>query len=1416
MNDLINHLTQDIENFAGDFTHVESVLYRQGNLIRRSRTGVETIIPLGIGIETDPTVPGFVKAITSTQVSNWDTTYSWGNHALAGYLTTESDTLDTVTTRGNTTLNTITVGGITATGVTSTIYAGAGTRLRTEANNLVFERVSSSGFMKVYINQTTLSPTAKAYMGYNNATLNVILSNEHSTGNLELRTQDIVRQYIFANGNVVIGSASPTDAGYKLDVIGLVRTQEIRTGAHSFRDQMYISHTTDGYTKQNAYNAANAYALTFVGDLRFASNATIKAVFAFNGSYSNNGTIYHGDSSLMKLFTGDAFGNTIGATNINGYGVNLMPTLNYTTGTSTFTGFFYNPTVTATTGLTHYAMDLVTGVVKLRMLAGTGDRMVVADSNGVLSTQAIPSGSGATPTLAQVTTAGNTTTNAITVGGLTVATNLIYTDTVNGRVGIGTNSPAVTLHVQNGGSTPKALFQHGTLAHLGVIIGSTGGGFTVEDNNFFAIWHQDYANRSNETGLTERMRITTGGNILIGTTTDSGYKLDINGNLRNTNGAYFATTSGNVGIGTISPYDKLEVNGAISATGALSANSAQAHATTLSVESGISYLHAVDWGVEYKPLQVRAQTISLQTGGGSTTDRLFINSTGNVGIGTTNPAYKLQVQGSVYFNGTTNDFYVDGVARFGGTNSYSTVINSGGDVGLGITPTAKLQVAGLSIFTNSGGSNYNENIRLPEATAGWSSIVMGGAIATSGTGATVWSIIKQPSGYGHRFSIRNNATDYLTIFTNGNVGLGVTSDAGYKLDVNGALRVLSISAGTVNYNRFLVSDSGVVKYRVASEMLSDIDVPGYVSSRGENLVTNGTGLRKSNYNFSTFTFVGSDAYFSTGSFQDATFNTARSTDEAIPVDVNQRYRLSVSARQNPYVGARYYVGVSLIDADGFSIIASHHMYKANTLTTLAAPLNPGDTVMYLTSAANWENGGTAGVNTHLRSIILWNYVNSLGYAFPALTYSRNYYGNMWDPGSVNTTTNTITLRVPWAGPVVAAGTQLSNGSSGGTYKYITVNNVQFPNVWTNYTGTIEGVDLTGTNVDNKFAPGTAAIKILFLNNRDVVGATVYYTNVQFGLDLKNPNTHILNGTSLQTANFNISGNGYIGGNVGIGTASPGDKLEVSGNVYANAFNAIGTLTRYNSTGGIAVIGLSGNTYGTIQAYSNAGGAGKSLSLQPGGGNVLIGTTTDAGYKLDVNGTLRSVNGAYFATSSGSVGIGTTSPAYNLHTIGTIAVGTANSLNGTLRIERSSGNTGLIFRGSDGYIIGAGFVPVYEPYNYASADHNFNIGHASAGNFNWYAGNNAILNSNTHLMRLTRGGNLLIGTTTDSGYRLDVNGTARVQGDFTCTSLVNNGPVMSLSGVLTSVTGYTGMYTVPTNPPGQQTLVIQDGIIVNVM
>ena len=41
----------------------------------------------GGGAELDPTVGAHIKAITSTNINNWNTAFGWGNHATAGYVT---------------------------------------------------------------------------------------------------------------------------------------------------------------------------------------------------------------------------------------------------------------------------------------------------------------------------------------------------------------------------------------------------------------------------------------------------------------------------------------------------------------------------------------------------------------------------------------------------------------------------------------------------------------------------------------------------------------------------------------------------------------------------------------------------------------------------------------------------------------------------------------------------------------------------------------------------------------------------------------------------------------------------------------------------------------------------------------------------------------------------------------------------------------------------------------------------------------------------------------------------------------------------------------------------------------------------------------------------------------------------------
>ena len=158
----------------------------------------------------------------------------------------------------------------------------------------------------------------------------------------------------------------------------------------------------------------------------------------------------------------------------------------------------------------------IVGATRIDNLAGTGTRMVVADANGVMSTQALGiAGSGTLNRLAKFTAGGTVGDSAIFENG--------------GNVGIGTDSPT---DFGNGYRTLE-------------LSGTTGGGvFRSSSNSVITDMYSDASagvsviNVRNNNPLTflvnsnERMRITSGGNILINTTTDAGFKLDVNGSLR--------------------------------------------------------------------------------------------------------------------------------------------------------------------------------------------------------------------------------------------------------------------------------------------------------------------------------------------------------------------------------------------------------------------------------------------------------------------------------------------------------------------------------------------------------------------------------------------------------------------------------------------------------------------------------------------------------------------------------------------------------------------------------------------------------------------------------------------------------------------------------------------------------------------
>ena len=139
-----------------------------------------------------------------------------------------------------------------------------------------------------------------------------------------------------------------------------------------------------------------------------------------------------------------------------------------------------------------------------------------------------------------------------------------------------------------------------------------------------------------------------------------------------------------------------------------------------------SYINSIKHGSTYVPILFSVQNFTIATGTGSVTNNLIVTSAGNVGIGTTNPAFLLQtgistggadvnLSGMLYINTSDQDV---GIQTFNprsdldvwgnfSTNS-SFFINGAGSVGIGtLAPSKTLDVRGQGNF--SGVIWYNNN-----------------------------------------------------------------------------------------------------------------------------------------------------------------------------------------------------------------------------------------------------------------------------------------------------------------------------------------------------------------------------------------------------------------------------------------------------------------------------------------------------------------------------------------------------------------------------------------------------------------------------------------------------------------------------------------------------------------------------------
>jgi hypothetical protein len=412
-----------------------------------------------------------------------------------------------------------------------------------------------------------------------------------------------------------------------------------------------------------------------------------------------------------------------------------------------------------------------------------------------------------------------------------------------GNVGIGTNTFAYSprLAVASVGQNSIAIQTTDTVQGSAGTILYIGTGASTGNSTYGII----RALGNGGTAATNLV-IQESGNLLVGTTTDAGFKLDVNGTGRFTP----VNTTAYVNTNTLTSGTSLYI-----LNNAVTNNTAST--IRLDAVGGDGSLAAASISSVWTASSSSDLTFGTRIGGSNVTERMRITSGGNVGIGTTAPnsisGYNILTinnstfgglidfsnnntlqgrigadQGGVYLQAKTNIpmlFFTNDTERMR--------ITSGGNVGIGTnSPDVFGRFYTQTLGLSSSGSTA---IQINGGSGGYGQIDFGAAgVRTAGISAsaneTQWgSVTAIPA------IIYTNGSERMRITSGGNVLIGTTTDNGARLQVSGSstfsgnATIGNLSSGSDAIVNFATNASGGFRsiiYRAATAFMDFTNTAG--------------------------------------------------------------------------------------------------------------------------------------------------------------------------------------------------------------------------------------------------------------------------------------------------------------------------------------------------------------------------------------------------------------------------------------------------------------------------------------------------------------------------------------------------------------------------------------------------------------